>query len=72
MLAAGVGIFGVGIFYLSLLAPGSREGVWLPAAGLHPLPAPGWERYDERWDPRTKTGPVDIYIPVHRPAARAG
>jgi AraC family transcriptional regulator len=39
---------------------------WLPAAGLVPLPAPGWERYDERWDPRSGTGPVDIYVPVER------
>jgi AraC family transcriptional regulator len=45
---------------------------WLPAAGLRPLPSPGWEHYDERWDGRTGTGPVDIYIPVERSAARSG
>jgi AraC family transcriptional regulator len=37
---------------------------WLPAAGLKPVPGPGYERYDDRYDGRTGTGPVDIYLPV--------
>lgn len=42
---------------------------WIPAAGLKLLPGAGYERYDERFDGRTGTGPVDLYLPVE-PRAR--
>jgi AraC family transcriptional regulator len=42
----------------------------LAEAGLTKAPAPDFERYDERWDPRTASGPVDIHVAVHEPARR--
>jgi AraC family transcriptional regulator len=41
---------------------------WLPAAGLTKTDAPDFETYDERWDPATGTGPVDIYVPIRPPS----
>jgi AraC family transcriptional regulator len=43
------------------------DAVWrdhFPASGLTRRSAPDFERYDERWDPETGTGPVDYFIPV--------
>jgi AraC family transcriptional regulator len=40
------------------------HGGALAAAGLAEAPGYELERYDERWDPRTGTGPVDIYVPI--------
>ena len=40
---------------------------WLPAVGLRKASAPDFERYDERWDPATGEGPVDIYVSVLPP-----
>lgn len=37
---------------------------WLPRAGLTMADAPDFERYDERFDPRTGNGEVEIWIPV--------
>ena len=37
---------------------------WLPSSGLQKRSAPEFEKYDERWDVRTRSGPVDIHIPV--------
>jgi predicted transcriptional regulator YdeE len=28
------------------------------------VPAPDFEWYDERWDPETGEGEIDIYVPV--------
>ena len=39
---------------------------WLPASGYDFAEAPDFERYDERFDPGTKSGLVEIYIPVRR------
>ena len=36
----------------------------LAAAKLTPAGGLEFERYDERWDPHTGRGPVDIYVPV--------
>jgi AraC family transcriptional regulator len=44
---------------------------WLREAGLAATGGHDFERYDERWDPRTADGPVDIHVAV-RPAAGAG
>ena len=37
---------------------------WLPRLGLQSAEAPVFERYDERFDPRTGTGGFEIWIPV--------
>lgn len=39
---------------------------WLRAAGLEKGAGPDYEAYDPRWDARTGTGPVDIYVPVRK------
>jgi AraC family transcriptional regulator len=39
---------------------------WLPASGLRVADGPDFEVYDDRWDPATASGPVDVYVPVHR------
>ena len=36
---------------------------WLPAAGLKAADAPNFERYDEKFDPRTGNGGLEIWIP---------
>ncbi len=38
---------------------------WLREAGLEKAGDLDFEVYDERWDPRTGEGPVDIHVPVH-------
>jgi AraC family transcriptional regulator len=37
---------------------------WLPASNHEHADAPDFERYDERFDPRTGTGTVEIWLPV--------
>lgn len=37
---------------------------WLPASGLKAADAPNFERYDEKFDPRTGNGGFEIWIPV--------
>ena len=37
---------------------------WLPASGHEHADAPDFERYDERFDPRTGTGTVEVWLPV--------
>jgi AraC family transcriptional regulator len=37
---------------------------WLPESGLTVVDAPAFERYDERYDPRSGTGDVEIWLPV--------
>ncbi len=39
-------------------------GVWLPGSGLQSADAPVFERYDERFDPRTGRGGFEVWIPV--------
>jgi AraC family transcriptional regulator len=39
---------------------------WLPNSGLKPAPTPDFERYDERFNPATGEGPVEIWFPIQR------
>ncbi len=39
---------------------------WLPASGLKPAPTPDFERYDERFDPFTGEGSIEIWFPIQR------
>lgn len=41
---------------------------WLPGSGWASAPSPDFERYDERFDPSTGAGIVEIWFPVVRPA----
>ncbi|HMH97801.1 MAG TPA: AraC family transcriptional regulator [Bradyrhizobium sp.] len=37
---------------------------WLPASGIKAADAPNFERYDEKFDPTTGNGGLEIWIPV--------
>jgi AraC family transcriptional regulator len=37
---------------------------WLPASGLKAADAPSFERYDEKFDPPTGNGGLEIWVPV--------
>jgi AraC family transcriptional regulator len=37
---------------------------WLPASGHEHADAPDFELYDERFDPRTGTGTVEVWLPI--------
>ena len=37
---------------------------WLPASGLSVADAPNFERYDEKFDPATGNGGLEIWVPV--------
>jgi AraC family transcriptional regulator len=37
---------------------------WLPASGLRAADAPNFERYDEKFDPLTGNGGLEIWLPV--------
>ena len=37
---------------------------WLPASGFKAADAPNFERYDEKFDPLTGSGGLEIWIPV--------
>jgi AraC family transcriptional regulator len=39
---------------------------WCPSSGRKLLPAPQFEVYDERFDPTTGNGVVEIWIPIER------
>jgi AraC family transcriptional regulator len=41
-------------------------GTWVPESGCQLLDSPDFELYDERFDPQSGTGEVDIYVPVKR------
>jgi AraC family transcriptional regulator len=41
---------------------------WLPASGMRPTDGPEFERYDERFDPATGDGGVEIWVPVASPS----
>jgi AraC family transcriptional regulator len=37
---------------------------WLPASGHTLAQSPAFERYDDRYDPETETGPIELWVPV--------
>jgi AraC family transcriptional regulator len=37
---------------------------WFPASGFRSAPTPDFERYDARFDPATKSGVIEIWIPI--------
>jgi AraC family transcriptional regulator len=39
-------------------------GNWLPATPHRHLPSPDFELYDDRFDPASGEGEVDIYVPI--------
>jgi AraC family transcriptional regulator len=39
---------------------------WLPTSGLKPAPTPDFECYDERFDPFTGEGSIEIWFPIQR------
>jgi AraC family transcriptional regulator len=39
---------------------------WLPASGYEAADAPGFERYDEKFDPNTGLGGFEIWIPIRQ------
>jgi AraC family transcriptional regulator len=39
-------------------------GEWLPSSPYAHVPTPDFELYDERWDPTTGEGDIDIYVPI--------
>lgn len=43
-------------------------GEWLPRSGLRPAHSPDFERYDERFDPATGSGLVELWVPIERDA----
>lgn len=41
-------------------------GAWLPTSPYRHVPAPDFELYDERWNPATGDGEIDIWVPIAR------
>jgi AraC family transcriptional regulator len=41
---------------------------WMPQSGFKPAASLAFERYDQRYDPETSSGPFEIWIPIE-PAA---
>jgi AraC family transcriptional regulator len=37
---------------------------WIPDAELKPAKSPWYEKYTDAWDPKTSSGPVEIWIPL--------
>jgi AraC family transcriptional regulator len=44
-------------------------GAWLPASRYRHVASPDFELYDERWDPTTGEGEIDIWVPIAEEAA---
>jgi AraC family transcriptional regulator len=45
----------------------SRRAIWndwLPRSGLVPADLPELERYDERFDPKTGSGGIELWVPI--------
>jgi AraC family transcriptional regulator len=41
-------------------------GSWMPTSGYKQAASPAFERYDDRYDPETKTGAIEIWMPVEK------
>jgi AraC family transcriptional regulator len=39
---------------------------WFPTSGHEPADGPAFERYDERFDPQTGNGGLEIWVPLRR------
>lgn len=39
-------------------------GKWMPQSGYRPAHTPAFERYDDRYDAETASGPVELWIPI--------
>jgi AraC family transcriptional regulator len=39
-------------------------GHWLPSSPYRHVPTPDFELYDERWDPATGDGDIDVFVPI--------
>ncbi len=39
---------------------------WLPGSGLRAAATPDFELYDERFDPSSDSGEIDVYVPLAR------
>ncbi|SEB58316.1 GyrI-like domain-containing protein [Terriglobus roseus] len=37
---------------------------WLPTSGYNLAKSPAFERYDDRYDPESETGPIELWVPV--------
>ena len=44
-----------------------HRGHALAASPFVHVPTPDFERYDERWDPTTGEGEIDLYVPIAPP-----
>jgi AraC family transcriptional regulator len=44
-------------------------GHWLPASPYRHVPTADFELYDERWDPTTGNGEIDLYVPIAEPTS---
>jgi AraC family transcriptional regulator len=42
---------------------------WLPSSRVTDVAAPDFELYDERWDPETDDGEIDIWVPIVAPTS---
>lgn len=40
---------------------------WLPASTYQHVAAPDFELYDERWNPETGEGEIDVWVPIASP-----
>jgi len=47
------------------------RNAWLPSSGYVIAMAPDFEYYDERFDPGTLTGEIDLYVPIRLSKARS-
>jgi AraC family transcriptional regulator len=39
-------------------------GEWLPTSGYKAANSPAFERYDQRFDSETSSGPFEIWLPI--------
>jgi AraC family transcriptional regulator len=40
--------------------------LWIPDSGYKQAESPAFERYDDRYDPESKTGAIEIWMPVEK------
>jgi AraC family transcriptional regulator len=42
----------------------SIHRVWMPSSAYQAAGSPAFERYDERYDPETRTGAIELWVPL--------